>query len=216
MALEVDRFICERELLARGIGPLAGVDEAGRGPLAGPVVAAAVMFPVEWIGAGLPSDLARLNDSKQLSARVREELFQILTTRMEISCAVAVVEVEVIDRINILRATHAAMEQALVQLRSAPAHVLVDGLRVSTLTFPQTALVKGDARSYTIAAASVLAKVTRDRLMLEHHACWPQYGFAAHKGYGTAAHVAAMERYGPCPIHRRSFAPLRNMQTTLL
>ncbi len=212
---ETDRFQFERDLFARGVRCLAGVDEAGRGPLAGPVVAAAVILPHEWFKAGVPPALSRLNDSKQLSARVREELFQILAADTHISRAVAVVEAEIIDRINILEATHAAMRQALTALPVRPQHVLVDGLAVRDLGFAQTALVQGDARSYTIAAASIIAKVTRDRLMQEHNARWPQYGFVRHKGYGTAAHLAAIQQHGPCPLHRRSFAPLRQDQATL-
>ncbi len=122
---------------------------------------------------------------------------------------------ETIDRVNILQATHRAMNDALAQLRPGPQHVLVDGLPVKSMVFPQTALVKGDARSYSIAAASVLAKVTRDRLMLEYDRQWPLYGFAGHKGYGTPQHLAALAEHGPCPIHRRSFAPLKAKELEL-
>lgn len=205
----VDRLAHERELLASGLTLLAGVDEAGRGPLAGPVVAAAVMFPVGWLQKEFPAELAKLNDSKQLTEAQREHYFAWLTARSEIRYAVAAADVAVIDRINILQATHRAMNDALAQLTPPPAHVLVDGLRVKSLRFPQTPLVQGDARSYSIAAASVLAKVTRDRLMREFDREFPRYGFAAHKGYGTPAHLAALARHGPCPIHRRSFAPLK-------
>ena len=211
---DADRFEFERALLRAGITLIAGVDEAGRGPLAGPVVAAAVVFPADWIQTGLPKDLDGLNDSKQLTQKQREAFFAFLTVRPEIRFAIASVEVEIIDRINILQATHCAMNDALAPLQ--PQHVLVDGLRVRTLRFPQTPLVKGDARSYSIAAASVLAKVTRDRLMREFDRQWPAYGFAKHKGYGTVRHLAALAAHGPSPIHRRSFAPLKTQAQTEL
>ena len=205
-----DRFEFERALLREGVTLIAGVDEAGRGPLAGPVVAAAVVFPVEWIQNGLPMELDGLNDSKQLTQKQREFFFAFLTTQPKIRFAIATVETEVIDRINILQATHRAMNDALAPLQ--PQHVLVDGLRVRSLHFPQTPLVKGDARSYSIAAASVLAKVTRDRLMREFDRQWPAYGFAEHKGYGTRRHLTALAAHGPSPIHRRSFAPMKTEQ----
>ncbi len=207
-----DRLLHERELLGAGLTQLAGLDEAGRGPLAGPVVAAAVMFPVEWLRGRFPVELAKLNDSKQLTGTQREHYFAWLTSRAEVRFAVAQVDAAVIDRINILQATHRAMNDALARLAPPPAHVLVDGLPVKSLRFPQTALVKGDARSYSIAAASVLAKVTRDRLMVALDREFPGYGFAGHKGYGTPAHLAAIAKWGPCPIHRRSFAPLKAEQ----
>jgi ribonuclease HII len=210
-----DRLQFERELLARGCRRVAGVDEAGRGPLAGPVVAAAVMLPEAMIRNGLPSALAGLNDSKQLTARQRDRLFAALQSQTDIRYGVAQVEPAEIDRLNILRATHQAMAAALTVLAPSPEHVLVDGLPVRTLTFPQTALVKGDARSFSIAAASVLAKVTRDRLMMDYDDAYPGYGFARHKGYPTAAHLDALQRLGPCPIHRRSFGPVRACQMDL-
>lgn len=204
-----DRFAFERALWARGVTRVAGVDEAGRGPLAGPVVAAAVVLPPRWAREGLPDALRGLNDSKQLTAAQRERFFEFLTRCPEVRYALACVDAAEIDALNILRATERAMQQALAQLQPAPEHVLLDGRRVPILAWPQTALVGGDTRSYSIAAASVLAKVTRDRMMLEFHARWPVYGFAEHKGYGTAAHLAALAAHGPCPIHRRSFAPVR-------
>ena len=213
---KVDRFEHERALVCAGNTLVAGVDEAGRGPLAGPVVAAAVMFPVKWIEQGLPPELEGLNDSKQLTGAQRERFFARLTERSEVCFAIARVDADTIDSINILAATHRAMNHALAGLQSPPQHVLVDGLRVKSLRFPQTALVKGDSRSYSIAAASVLAKVTRDRLMLEFDQTWPQFGFAEHKGYGTVRHLAALAEHGPCPIHRRSFAPLKPSQGELL
>jgi ribonuclease HII len=204
-----DRFAFERVLWSRGLARVAGVDEAGRGPWAGPVVAAAVMLPARWAREGLPVELRGLNDSKQLTAAQRERFFEFLVHCPEVRYGIASVDAAEIDRLNILRATERAMQQALAQLRPAPEHVLLDGRAVAALALPQTALVGGDARSYSIAAASVLAKVTRDRMMLQFHARWPIYGFAEHKGYGTAAHRAALAAHGPCPIHRRSFAPVR-------
>jgi ribonuclease HII len=209
------RFQFERALLAAGVTAVAGVDEAGRGPLAGPVVAAAVMFPPAWVRDGLPRTLHGLNDSKQLSPAAREAFFTVLTARPEIAWAIAEADAAEIDRVNILRATHAAMVRALAALPRAPAHVLVDGTRVAAIGGPQTPLVRGDARSYSIAAASVLAKVTRDRLMTAADARWPGYGFAMHKGYPVPAHLAALARLGPCPLHRRSFAPVRAAQAEL-
>ncbi len=204
-----NRLAHECDLWQRGLSQVAGVDEAGCGPLAGPVVAAAVVFPNTWLAAGLPSELRGLNDSKQLTEPQREQFYERLTTRPEIRFAIATVAVETIDRINIRQAAWQGMQQALDQLQPRAEHVLVDGLRIKWLPYHQTALVQGDARSYTIAAASVLAKVTRDRVMRDLDAQFPGYGFARHKGYGTAQHLAALAKLGPCPIHRRSFAPLK-------
>jgi ribonuclease HII len=210
-----DRFQFERELLQQGTLRLAGVDEAGRGPLAGPVVAAAVILPIAWIIDGMPADFTDLNDSKQLTEAQRERFFALLTTRSGIEFAIAESEPAVIDAVNILQATHRAMNAALRQLHPRAAHALVDGLRVKSLVVPQTPVVKGDARSYSIAAASVLAKVTRDRVMVAADARWPEYGFAQHKGYPTPDHLAALAKHGPCPIHRRSFAPMRRTEPEL-
>ena len=211
----MDRFQFERDLLNRGIKRIAGVDEAGRGPLAGPVVAAAAVLPPVWMESGLPVALRGLNDSKQLSATQREKFFAFLASSGEFLYGVAVIEAQVIDTINILRATHQAMREALEELRPAPDHVLVDGLPVPSLRLAHTSLVRGDARSYSIAAASILAKVSRDRLMLEYDRQYPLYGFAEHKGYGTPRHLAALADHGPCPIHRRSFAPLKEPEPEL-
>jgi ribonuclease HII len=210
-----DRFAFERELLRLGVANFAGVDEAGRGPLAGPVVAAAVRLPGDWVTGGLPPELAGLNDSKQLSAAQRERFYEFLTQEPGVHYGIADVGAREIDELNILRATHHAMNRALAQLRPPARHALVDGHPVDTLEVPQTALVQGDARSYSIAAASVLAKVTRDRMMAGFDRQYPAYGFAVHKGYGTPDHLAALARHGPCPIHRRSFAPMRPQQLSL-
>ena len=210
-----DLFSIEREHYARGLRELAGVDEAGRGPLAGPVVAAAAVLAEEWATDGVPDSLKRLNDSKQLSEPVREELYEAIQTNDTIVSAVAVVEAPVIDEINILQATHRAMNQALAGLEPPANHALVDGRPVPSLSLPQTAIVKGDAKSFSIAAASILAKVTRDRLMVQYDEQFPGYGFAGHKGYGTKAHLLAIEELGACPLHRMSFAPLKNNQPDL-
>jgi len=191
----------EKKLLARGISLVAGIDEAGRGPLAGPVVCAAVVLPIDI-------DLPGLDDSKKLTPRRREALYLRITADTRIRWASAVVEADEIDRLNILRATHAGMRRALEKLDPAPAHALIDGLPVPDFPIPQTALVGGDGLSLSIAAASVIAKVERDRLMLEYDRLHPEYGFAKHKGYPTAKHFAKLRAHGPCPIHRKSFAPV--------
>ena len=209
-------FEFEQTLWRSGVARVAGVDEAGRGPLAGPVVAAAAILPARWAQSGLPAGLAGLNDSKQLTETQRERFFEFLTTCAEVEFAIAGVDAGVIDEINILQATHRAMNDALAKLSPPPPHALVDGRPVKTLRVPQTAIVMGDARSYSIAAASVLAKVTRDRRMREFAAQFPEYGFAEHKGYGTAKHLAAIEKFGACPIHRRSFAPLKQPEPKLI
>jgi ribonuclease HII len=209
------RLQYEQELWAKGLLCVAGVDEVGCGPLAGPVTAAAVVFPCSWLKDGLWTKLRGLNDSKQLTEEEREQFFALLTSHPEIRWAVASVEVEMIDQINILQAAHRAMNLALAQLQPPPQHVLVDGRRVKTLNFPHTAFVKGDCRSYSIAAASVIAKVTRDRHMVEMGKLYPGYGFAEHKGYSTPQHYAAIAALGPCPIHRRSFAPFKPVEMEL-
>lgn len=209
------QFEFEAALWRAGCARVAGVDEAGRGPLAGPVVAAAVVLPPNWLSDRLPAALRGLNDSKQLTGARREIFFAALTGCPAVQFAIAQVDAATIDRINILQATHRAMNEALAQLAPAPEHALVDGRPVKSLRLPQTAIVKGDARSYSIAAASILAKVTRDRLAAGWDRQWPQYGFAVHKGYGTPQHLEALRRHGPCPIHRRSFAPLREARPQL-
>lgn len=183
------------------LGLIAGVDEAGRGPLAGPVVAAAVV-----LDARRPID--GLGDSKGLGAKTRERLFDEIRAHA-LCCSIAQASVEEIDRLNILQATLLAMSRAVQGLRLKPHKVLVDGNRLPVLTVPAEAFVKGDATVRAIAAASILAKVHRDRLCMELHERHPQYGFDAHKGYPTAAHLAALRQHGACPAHRRSFAPVR-------
>jgi ribonuclease HII len=182
-------------------GLVAGVDEAGRGPLAGPVVAAAVILDPRRPIAGLA-------DSKKLSARRREALFDAIRDKA-LCCAIAEASVEEIERLNILHATLLAMQRAVAGLRLAPARVLVDGNRLPHLPMLAEAIVGGDATVDCISAASILAKVHRDHWCQQIDRDWPQYGFAAHKGYGTPEHLAALARHGPCPLHRRDFAPVR-------
>ncbi|PPE67630.1 ribonuclease HII [Caldimonas caldifontis] len=184
-----------------GPGLTAGVDEAGRGPLAGPVVAAAVILDDQAPVAGLA-------DSKQLTALKRERLYDEIRAKA-LCCCIAVASAEEIDRLNILQATLLAMRRAVEGLRLKPARVLVDGNRLPVLKVPAEAIVKGDAKIAAISAASILAKVHRDRLCEALHLAYPQYGFATHKGYPTPEHLAALRQHGPCPHHRRSFAPVR-------
>lgn len=210
-----NRLSHECGLWQQGLGSVAGVDEAGCGPLAGPVTAAAVVFPRAWLEDGLFSKLRGLNDSKQLTEEQREKYFSIITTHPEIRFAIATVDVAMIDQINIRQAAWRAMHLALDQLQPRAEHVLVDGLKIKWLPYPQTALVDGDCKSYSIAAASVLAKVTRDRLMRELDRQFPGYGFAEHKGYSTPQHMAAIVKLGPCAIHRKSFAPFKPKELEL-
>ena len=200
----------ERKLRKAGVEIIAGIDEAGRGPLAGPVVAAAVILPENFRHK-------TLTDSKQLRAAVREEIYCELTTEGSgVIWAMSIAGHEEIDRINILRATHEAMRRAVTALSVTPQHALIDGLPVRPFPVPSTALVGGDALSLSIAAASIIAKVTRDRIMLEMDMLYPVYKFSQHKGYGTEAHLAMLRAHGPCPIHRRSFLPVRDAQLDLL
>jgi len=185
-------------------GLLAGVDEAGRGPLVGNVVAAAVILDQNRPVAGLA-------DSKKLSAKRRESLAAQIRDSAIAWCVISI-DAEQIDRINILQATMLAMKQAVEQLSVPPQHVFIDGNRCPDINVPATAIVKGDARVAEISAASILAKVERDAQMLALHETWPQYGFDKHKGYPTKAHFEALAEYGPCPQHRRSYAPVRRAE----
>ncbi len=193
----------EFRLRTEGWKIIAGVDEAGRGPLAGPVVAAAVVLPH-------PLELEGLRDSKCLKEAQRDRLYASIVGAAE-CWAVAAVEPDEIDRVNILRATHLAMARALAQLANSPCGALVDGLPVRGLPCPHRAIVKGDACCMSIAAASILAKVTRDRLMTALDEQYPGYGFARHKGYPTPDHLAALRELGPSPCHRRSFRPVAEL-----
>lgn len=188
-------------------GTVAGVDEAGRGPLAGPVVAAAVILPV---GCKLPL----LNDSKAISHNARCALYR-LVQRSALAIGVGIVDHEEIDRLNIYWASFTAMQRALSQLIVQPIHVLVDGFAIPKTTLSQTGVIGGDAKSACIAAASIVAKVTRDCLMEALDRQYPQYGFAQHKGYGTPVHLKALATHGPSPIHRRTFEPVRLAEAAL-
>ena len=192
-----DLWILENERIAAGFSPLCGVDEAGRGPLAGPVCAAAVILPQGLVLQGL-------NDSKKLSEKQREALFDVIQEQA-ITFGIAFATVEEIEEYNILGATFLAMRRAVEQLSLVPALALVDGNRDPGLGIPTETVVKGDGKCADIAAASILAKVTRDRYMYEMADQYPQYGFEKHKGYGTKAHYAALREFGPSPIHRPSF-----------
>jgi ribonuclease HII len=195
-------FRRERALIRAGVWPVAGVDEAGRGPLAGPVVAAAVILDPERLPKGLA-------DSKALSADAREALYEHILSHA-LAVAVGFAPAGEIDRINIRQATFAAMRRAACALPLRAAHALVDGNDLPPrLPCPGETIVKGDASSLSIAAASIIAKVTRDRLMRRMDSVYPQYGFAAHMGYGTRAHLDAIRAHGPCPLHRMSFSPLK-------
>jgi ribonuclease HII len=202
----------ERQVWTSGHEQVAGVDEAGRGPLAGPVVAAAVSFDRDYLEREADGELRGLTDSKKLSATRREQFFGLLQEASSAHIAYALEEATAIDQINILQATHRAMQRALEQLRPPADHVLVDGRPVPGLCCPSTAIVQGDARSLSIAAASIVAKVTRDRIMLDLDGQYPAYGFARHKGYGTREHLEALERHGPAPCHRRTFRPVSQME----
>ncbi len=192
----------ERDLWKNGVSLVAGIDEAGRGPLAGPVVAAAVILPAEF-------PLTGLKDSKQLPERVREELFETLTDGGTLICyGVGIAEPAEIDRFNILQATYLAMQRAVAALTIQPEHLLVDGRPAPLYRRHQTAIVGGDAKSMSIAAASIIAKVTRDRMMRDWHKEFPRYDFDRNKGYGTPSHLESLQIHGPCPIHRRSFEPV--------
>lgn len=194
----------ERGLWSAGLTLVAGVDEVGVGPLAGPVVAAAVVVPPDLRVRGV-------DDSKRLSARRREELAHELHARAG-GVGIGVVDVPDIDRLNVYRAALEAMRRAVLALPVHPQHIVVDARHIPGIDVPQTPLVKGDTRSYSVAAASIVAKVARDRLMCDLDAVYPAYGFRRNMGYGTADHVAAIERFGPSPVHRRSFAPVRELR----
>lgn len=189
----------EKELRLEGFLKIAGVDEAGIGPLAGPVVAAACVLPEKTVFAGL-------NDSKQMDPALREKLFLEITQHPQVRFGIGIVDVETIDQINILQASFLAMKQAVLALYEIPDYVIVDGRNFPEFGIRGEAIIEGDAKCASIAAASVLAKVTRDRIMIEHDTRWPHYKFAKHKGYSTREHIEAIEKWGPCPIHRTSYA----------
>jgi ribonuclease HII len=198
----------ENQLRREGFRVIAGVDEAGRGPLAGPVTVAAVVLPEGFTHAVL-------NDSKQLTEKKLERLYEEITGNSGIRWHCCVIEPEEIDRINILQATWEGMRRSALALDPRPDAVLIDGKPVKKYPLHQVALVKGDSLSFSIAAASIIAKVTRDRIMLRLAEEYPQYGFEIHKGYPTPKHLAALKQHGPCPQHRRSFAPVAQLELDL-
>ena len=193
----MDKLFYERQLLSEGYAAVCGVDEVGRGPLAGPVVCAAVIMPAEDIIDGV-------DDSKKLSAKKREKLDALIREKA-IAYAICRIEPQVIDEINILEATRLCMKNAVESLAVSPGFVLTDGNMTLDISIPQRSLIKGDSLCYSIGAASIIAKVYRDKIMDEYALTYPQYGFEKNKGYGTAAHIAAIKEAGICPIHRRSF-----------
>lgn len=193
----MDWLLYEKEAIAQGYGLICGIDEAGRGPLAGPVFAAAVILPHDTVIEGV-------NDSKKLSAKKREALFDVIQEEA-VACSVASANVKEIDQMNILNATFLAMQRAVAGLSVKPQLALVDGNRLPPFTIPARAIVKGDSLSLSVACASILAKVSRDRYMVQLAEEYPQYQFAKHKGYGTALHISLIREYGPSPVHRRSF-----------
>jgi len=200
----------EQQYFDLGYKLIGGVDEAGRGPLAGPVVAAAVV-----IGANFKiddADLELVADSKKLTAKKRERLFGVIK-RKALAVEIGIADNITIDKINILQASFLAMRRAIKRLKIDPDYILIDGkFKIPKLAKPQTAIISGDAKVWTIAAASIIAKVSRDWLMLEIDKNYPQYGFAKHKGYGTKFHCAKIEEHGPCPIHRFSFSPIKELK----
>ena len=195
--------VCEERLKREGFSRIAGVDEAGRGPLAGPVVAAACILPEGAL-------FEKLNDSKQVSSPHRQILFAQIASFPGVYYGIGMASVAEIDRYNILRATFLAMRRAVAKLPEAPDYLLIDGNQIPSFEAPAEALVEGDGRSISIAAASILAKVTRDRMMEKFDRKWPQYGFKEHKGYGTERHREALAKWGPCPLHRKSFEPVKS------
>lgn len=193
----------EKNLVESGYKYVAGVDEAGRGPLAGPVVAAAVILPEEFSSN-------QLNDSKKLSSSKREKIYnELMNVDSKVISAFAVIDEVVIDKINILRATHMAMAQASSNLSIEPSFVIIDGMPIKDFPFNNESIIKGDSKSLSIAAASVIAKVERDKIMLNYSKEYPEYKFEKHKGYGTKLHLDALKEFGPCKIHRKSFAPVK-------
>ena len=200
----------EHSALAEGYQNIAGIDEAGRGPLAGSVVASALILPQAFLQGKLPSAWDGLNDSKKLSPKKREYFFALLTEHPDCHIGIGEADAHEIDTINILQATYCAMRRAVENLPSTPDFLLVDGRPVPLLPKPSQNIIKGDSKSLSIAAASVIAKVSRDRDIHEADKLYPQYGFAKHKGYGTQQHLEALKAHGPCPIHRLTFRPVKD------
>jgi ribonuclease HII len=198
----------EKKIWKKGIKRVAGLDEAGRGPLAGPVVAGAVVLDFKLKIKDLKL-LKEVNDSKKLSAKKREELYEVIIKNKNIKWGIGVVSEKIIDKINILEATKLAMTKAVGNLKIKPDFLILDGKMRISLPIFQKSIIKGDAKVFSIAAASILAKVYRDRIMQKYHKKYPQYLFDLHKGYGTKLHMNMLKKHGPCQIHRKSFAPVK-------
>ncbi len=226
----------EKKLWKKGYKFVAGLDEAGRGPLAGPVVAGAVIFAkLKFKNSNLktiskskfkiPKELSIIRDSKKLSAKQREEIYEVLIKHPQIKWGIGIVSEKIIDKINILEATKLAMQKAVRNLVSRFSHdrekngtvsfLLIDGNFGLDLDLPQKSIIKGDQKVFSVAVASIIAKVTRDRIMQKYHKKYPRYGFDKHKGYGTKAHFASLEKFGPCKIHRKTFWPVSGLQTLI-
>lgn len=202
-------FEYEERAISQGFSLIAGIDEAGRGPLAGPVVAGACILPKGLI-------FQNINDSKKLTSLQRESLYQEITSRADIIFGIGIVDHKEIDKVNIHQAGLKAMKKAIKALSAVPDLMLVDGMHLPFKKIPYWRIVGGDEVSVSIMSAAILAKVTRDRIMVEYHKKWPKYGFDKHKGYGTEEHLKALKQFGPCPIHRKSFAPVRGCLETIL
>ena len=201
----IEKMSCyEKKIREKGFEYVAGIDEVGRGPLAGPVVAAACILPANF-------SLKYINDSKKLTPKMREKLFFQLLSNKEIYYGYGVIDAETIDEVNILEATFLAMKQAIFNLPKAPDYILFDGNQMPDIKIPKEGIIKGDSLSISIAAASIIAKHLRDKIMEGYHEKFPKYYFHEHKGYGTKKHMAAINQHGPCKIHRRSFEPIKSL-----
>jgi ribonuclease HII len=201
----------EQNIFSQGYNIIGAIDEAGRGPLAGPVVAACVLTRAGAL-PHISDDLALINDSKKLTAKKRERLFDIIKNEFDVG--VGVCDHITVDRINILQASFLAMKKAISDLKEKPDYIILDGgLPIPNMSIKQKAIISGDALVFSIAAASIIAKVARDRMMMQMHEIYPNYGFDRHKGYGTKLHMEQLKKFGPCPIHRKTFAPVRHLIT---
>lgn len=202
-------FEIEKKILAENFSLVGGIDEAGRGPLAGPVVAACVTIGKNFDYKN--SNIKLITDSKKLSEKTREKLFEVINNEFH-EVAIGICDSKTIDQINILQATFLAMKKAIGMLKQKPDFILIDGsFKIPNLSLEQEAIVKGDSKAICIAAASIIAKVTRDRIMLDAHSKYPQFNFNKHKGYGTKLHIENLKKYGPCPIHRLTFKPIPSL-----
>ncbi len=203
MPENIDLTVYERNLWQKGIRVVAGIDESGRGPLAGPVVAAVAIFPPF-------KKIDGIKDSKQLSSSKREELFELIK-KEALAWGIGIVSERIIEEINILQATRLAMTKAIQNLETSPEFLLIDGPISLDVEISQQPIINGDAKSFSIGAASIIAKVTRDGLMQKYHKLFPEYGFDKHKGYGTPGHLYALQEHGPCPIHRKTYEPVQKL-----